>query len=193
MEVTSCSAFGIHAGILTLSRHCNLASRSGIDALFFRNRVLHWTRTRRAASHSRNMQISKSPARPQSVPSKAQTGHRSVVLVVDDDKAVADSLAFMLRHAGYETHAAYSFRQAAADATSLRPDVMVADIRLPDGNGIDLAVQIRKVLASCKILLFSGDVESNSLVDQSRFKGHNFQFVEKPIHPQDLILKLRWL
>jgi DNA-binding NtrC family response regulator len=139
------------------------------------------------------MQIGKPPTRPQTVPPKAQTGHRGVLLVVDDDKAVADSLAFMLRHAGYQTHAAYSVRQAAADATTLRPDLLVADILLPDGNGIELAVQVHKMLATCKILLFSGDVGSNTLVNQSRAKGHNFQFVEKPIHPQDLILKLRHL
>jgi DNA-binding NtrC family response regulator len=113
--------------------------------------------------------------------------------VVDDDKKVADSLAFMLRHAGYETHAAYSVKQATADATTFRPDLMVADILLPDGNGIELAVSVSKLLATCKILLFSGDIESNSLVSRSRAQGHKFQFVEKPIHPQDLILKLRQL
>jgi DNA-binding response OmpR family regulator len=137
------------------------------------------------------MQTGKSLTRLQTTVPKDQPGHRGVLLVVDDDEAVANSLAFMLSHAGYKTHAAYSFRQAAADAITLRPDLMLADILLPDGNGIDLAVRIRKTLASCKILLFSGDAGSSSVVSQSRAQGYDFQFVEKPIHPQDLISKLR--
>jgi DNA-binding response OmpR family regulator len=48
------------------------------------------------------------------------------VLVVDDEHAIADSLAFMLSHEGYETKAAYSGSEAIGMASGFRPDIMLA-------------------------------------------------------------------
>jgi DNA-binding response OmpR family regulator len=136
----------------------------------------------------------KTPLRPQPIQlKKDQQVHRGTVLVVDDERAVADSLAFMLRHEGYKAQVAYSFEEATKEMSRIQPDLVIADVLLPDGNGIELAVRLRKERPLCRVLLFSGGVESHSLVSNARAEGHDFLFVEKPIHPQDLLSKLRML
>jgi len=65
------------------------------------------------------------------------------VLVVDDNRASADSLAVLLRLSGFEVAAAYEGRQAVERAKSWRPDAVVMDIGMPDLNGFDACRAMR--------------------------------------------------
>ena len=62
---------------------------------------------------------------------------------------------------------------------------------MDDMNGIDAAINIRKFLPSCKILLFSGQAATAALLENARARGHQFEILKKPVHPQDLLAKLR--
>jgi len=65
------------------------------------------------------------------------------VLVVDDNRASADSLAVLLRLSGFEVAAAYEGRQAVERAKAWRPDAVVMDIGMPDLNGFDACRAMR--------------------------------------------------
>jgi PAS domain S-box-containing protein len=65
------------------------------------------------------------------------------ILVVDDNRDGADSLATMLELSGHAVSTAYTGHEAFAQAQSLRPDVMLADIGLPDLDGYQLARKLR--------------------------------------------------
>ena len=114
------------------------------------------------------------------------------ILVVDDDSAGADSLAFMLSHGGYQTRVAYSGKEAIQGAKEFEPDMLISDVRMPEIDGIQVAVEISKLFPPCRVLLFSGDVESRLLIEDCRTKGYNFEFFEKPLHPQELMSKLKF-
>ncbi|MGA7887166.1 MAG: hypothetical protein WCA44_15605, partial [Acidobacteriaceae bacterium] len=58
-------------------------------------------------------------------------------------------------------------------------------------NGIDAAIQIRAMLPGCKILLFSGQAATADLLERVRQQGHEFEILAKPVHPQDLLARLR--
>jgi len=62
---------------------------------------------------------------------------------------------------------------------------------MPDMNGIDAAIQIRGFLPGCKILLFSGQAATADLLENARQRGHEFEILAKPVHPQDLLEKLK--
>jgi two-component system response regulator HydG len=111
--------------------------------------------------------------------------------VVDDDSAGADSLAFMLTHAGYETQVAYSGKEAIKRAHEFKPDMLLSDVRMPEVDGVRAAIEIAKLLPHCQCLLFSGHTDSRALIDDCRSKGHKFEYFEKPLHPQELISKLK--
>ena len=65
------------------------------------------------------------------------------ILVADDNRDAADSLAFMLRIAGHEVCTAYDGQQALESIESFRPAVAVLDIGMPRLNGYDAAARVR--------------------------------------------------
>ena len=113
------------------------------------------------------------------------------VLVVDDEKVIADTLTIILNKAGYNASAAYTGNQAVDLARSEKPDLVITDVIMPDMNGIEAAIHIREFLPACKILLFSGQAATVDLLKDARVHGHEFEILAKPIHPQDLLAKLR--
>lgn len=116
---------------------------------------------------------------------------RSKVLVVDDERVIADTLAIILNQHGYDASAVYTGTAAVERARSVRPDLVISDVIMPDMNGIEAAIHIRKFLPGCKILLFSGQAATADLLENARAHGHEFEILAKPVHPQDLLDKLR--
>ncbi|MBW4043701.1 response regulator [Acidipila rosea] len=113
------------------------------------------------------------------------------VLVADDERVIADTLAIILNQSGFEATAVYSGEKAVEVAKSLNPDMVISDVIMTDLNGIDAAITIRAMLPNCKILLFSGQAATADLLDRARNQGHEFEILAKPVHPQDLLARLR--
>lgn len=113
------------------------------------------------------------------------------VLVADDERVIADTLAIILNQNGFEAFAVYSGSAAVEHARKVKPDLIISDVIMPDMNGIDAAIKIRGFLPHCKILLFSGQAATADLLDSARKQGHEFEILAKPVHPQDLLAKIR--
>jgi CheY-like chemotaxis protein len=113
------------------------------------------------------------------------------VLVVDDEQVIADTLAKILDLNGYEASAVYTGTAAVESARSLQPDLIISDVIMPDMDGIQAAIRIRAFLPNCKILLFSGQAATADLLENARAQGHEFEILGKPVHPSDLLAKLR--
>ncbi len=113
------------------------------------------------------------------------------VLVVDDERVIADTLAMILNQSGFEARAVYSGEKAVESASSFRPDMLITDVIMADLNGIDAAIMIRALLPTVKILLFSGQAATADLLEKARAKGYEFEILAKPVHPQDLLSKLQ--
>jgi len=112
------------------------------------------------------------------------------VLVVDE-RVIADTLAIILNQNGFTATAVYSGTGAIEKARTDRPDLIISDVMMDDMNGIEAAINIREFLPSCKILLFSGQAATAGLLENARNRGHQFDILAKPVHPQDLLAKLR--
>ncbi|HVI85408.1 MAG TPA: response regulator, partial [bacterium] len=65
------------------------------------------------------------------------------VLVIDDDQAIRRFLRVTLRAHGYSVFEAGSARAALVAVGTVRPDVMILDLGLPDGDGVELTRQLR--------------------------------------------------
>jgi CheY-like chemotaxis protein len=118
-------------------------------------------------------------------------GEKPRVLVVDDEQVIADTLAKILDLNGYDASAVYTGTAAVESARSLQPDLVISDVIMPDMNGIEAAISIRGFLPSCKILLFSGQAATADLLENARAQGHEFEILAKPVHPSDLLAKLK--
>jgi CheY-like chemotaxis protein len=112
------------------------------------------------------------------------------VLVVDDEVGIANSLAEILAGHGYEARAAYSGVDAINYCHELCPDIVVADVVMPKLNGVDTVLAIREFCPEIRILLFSGQAGTSDILARARAKGHNFELLPKPIHPDRLLKTL---
>jgi CheY-like chemotaxis protein len=113
------------------------------------------------------------------------------VLVVDDERVIADTLATILNQNGFDASAVYTGTAAVDSARSSHPDLVISDVIMQDMNGIEAAIRIRQMLPACKILLFSGQAATADLLEKARAQGHQFEILAKPVHPQDLLAKLK--
>ncbi len=113
------------------------------------------------------------------------------VLVVDDEQLIADTITEILKRNGFNAVCAYSGEQALQVARRFSPDCLLADVLMPFMNGVELAITIRKISAATRILLFSGHANSADLLNEARLRGHHFDVVAKPIHPEKLMQLLR--
>jgi CheY-like chemotaxis protein len=112
-------------------------------------------------------------------------------LVIDDDVAVADTLAMVLNSEGFDARAVYSGEEGVELARSFEFDFLVTGVVMTQMNGIDAAIQIRKLLPKCKILLVSGDNDSSALLHNAQSQGYRFELLAKPVHPLVLFQALR--
>jgi CheY-like chemotaxis protein len=113
------------------------------------------------------------------------------VLIADDERVIADTLAMILNQSGFEARAAYSGEKALELAVSFAPDMLISDVIMADLNGIEAAIRMKTLLPKIKILLFSGQAATADLLDKARKQGYEFEILAKPVHPQDLLNKLR--
>jgi CheY-like chemotaxis protein len=109
------------------------------------------------------------------------------VLVVDNERLIADTLVLILKQNGYDSSAAYSGEEAVRSAVALNPHIVITDIIMGKMNGLEAAMHIAEAVPDCKILLFSGQPATADLLLQARSNGHCFDVMAKPVHP-DVIL-----
>jgi DNA-binding NtrC family response regulator len=108
---------------------------------------------------------------------------QSRVLIADNERIIADSLALILRGRGYESRAVYSGEDAAELALEWKPDVVITDVVMGTMNGVALAIYLAQALPTCKVLLMSGNPAAEKLIEESESLGHDFPIVAKPVHP----------
>ena len=113
------------------------------------------------------------------------------VLVADDEQVIANTLAIILNQAGFEARAVYSGEKAIESLDTFAPDMLISDVIMTGMTGIEAAIQTRQKCPNCKILLFSGQAATADLLDRARVQGHEFEILAKPVHPQDLLARLR--
>ena len=109
------------------------------------------------------------------------------VLVVDDESTIAETLVEILTGEGFEALAACDGKSALEAVETFRPDVVVSDVVMPGGNGVELGIRIRQLLPKCRVILFSGQSATGHILREAQKRGHKFEIVAKPVKPQLLI------
>jgi CheY-like chemotaxis protein len=113
------------------------------------------------------------------------------ILVVDDQRIIADTTAEILNRSEFRAVAAYDGKTALRLATESRPDILLTDVMMPGMNGIDLAIAVRDEQPETTVILFSGQAVTRDLLENARSEGYEFELLLKPIHPEELIQRLK--
>jgi DNA-binding NtrC family response regulator len=112
------------------------------------------------------------------------------VFVVDDEFVIASTLGLILRHKGFDAISFHSPLDALEAAPSQAPDLLIADVVMPQLSGIELAIRVQGQCPDCKVLLFSGQAATAGMLEAAYARGHNFEILSKPVHPTDLLRKI---
>lgn len=113
------------------------------------------------------------------------------VLVVDDYKRTADSLAQILNTNGFQAVSSYSGERAVQLAAMQPFHYLISDVVMDSMNGIEAAIAIRRLHPECKILLISGNHDTNDLLLEAKELGPDFDVLAKPFPPELMLDILR--
>ena len=116
---------------------------------------------------------------------------RPRVLVVDDERIIADSVAAILNRSGFDAIARYGGDEAIEVINETCPDILLSDVMMPDTNGVQVAKATRMHCPHTRIVLISGNAATPNLLEHTMPEGPPFELLAKPIHPVNLIKILR--
>ena len=109
------------------------------------------------------------------------------VVIVEDDVDILEVLTLYVENAGFQTHAATTFQDGKQLILDKRPDIIVLDINLPDGNGFELAQFIRQQSNAILIFLTANDTLEYKL---EGFELGADDYMTKPFIPKELIARI---
>ena len=108
------------------------------------------------------------------------------VLIVEDDKSYAELLALNLEHRGLSCKAVYSGNDAIEWLKEYKSQIIISDIRMPNGSGIDLIRWNANQPVSIPLIAISGDVLATTETKQF-CEVMGVPYVSKPIDIDELI------
>ncbi len=108
-----------------------------------------------------------------------------VVLLIDDSVALVDNISEILEDAGYQTRRADSCASARIEAAH-GFEVALVDLRLPDGDGTELARELKRQVPDAQFVLVTGHASTESAA--AALRAGAFAYLVKPTPPGDLLL-----
>jgi len=114
---------------------------------------------------------------------------RSRILIVDDEENIGRSLRLILEREGFAVSFCRSIEECRAHPETPRADVFLLDVKLPDGNGIDLLRELMAVDNPSPALMISGHATISDAVEATRAGA--FDFLEKPLGRDRVLLAVK--
>jgi two-component system nitrogen regulation response regulator NtrX len=111
------------------------------------------------------------------------------ILVVDDEANIGLSLRLILEGEGYSVSICHSAAEFRAHTATKRADACLLDVRLPDGNGIDLLRSLRQSDNRAPVIMISGHGTIGDAVEATRAGA--FDFLEKPLSRDKVLLAVK--
>lgn len=120
-------------------------------------------------------------------PKLAQSGGKPVrALVVDDESSLRTALFRILDRQGFQVVTANAKREAEALITTDTPfDLALIDLRLPDGDGLDLMTKLRAAHPACQVIILTGHGTIENAVKATQMGAYHF--ITKPFNMEELV------
>ena len=110
------------------------------------------------------------------------------ILIVEDEPALQDTLAYNLKKEGYTVEAVGDGRAALESARRLKPDLIVLDIMLPEMDGFEVARILRKEMTSAILMLTARDDEIDRVVG---LEVGADDYLTKPFSMRELVARVK--
>lgn len=110
------------------------------------------------------------------------------ILVVDDDRLVADTLNLVFLANGFDSEARYSAAEGLDRARSFAPQLMLCDVTMPEETGLQLADKVSAEMPDIRLLMLSAYTSNLQKVDEhSTRTGRRLKLLNKPCRPELLL------
>lgn len=99
------------------------------------------------------------------------------LLIIDDEDQIRKLLSRLLELEGYEVYQAADFRSGLKQTELISPEVILCDVRLPDGNGVDIIDKIKKICPETEIIMLTA--HGNIADGVQAIKNGAFDYITK--------------
>lgn len=114
---------------------------------------------------------------------------RQRVLVVDDDRLVADTLRMVFATNGFDSEACYSAAEALRKARTFAPELLLCDVMMPGKNGLQLVAELRREMPECQMIMLTAYLTNAASVELEALRMNRpLKLINKPCRPE-LLLK----
>ena len=110
------------------------------------------------------------------------------ILVVEDETSIASFVAAYLRNAGYAVTTAASAQAALIQLASEAPALVILDLNLPDGDGVELCRRIRKTSDVPILMLTARDEDIDKIIG---LEVGADDYMTKPFNPRELVARVK--
>jgi DNA-binding response OmpR family regulator len=110
------------------------------------------------------------------------------ILVVEDETSISSFVAAYLRNAGYGVRTAASAKAAIVDLAAEIPSLVVLDLNLPDGDGVELCRRIRKSSDVPILMLTARDEDVDKIIG---LEVGADDYMTKPFNPRELVARVK--
>ena len=111
------------------------------------------------------------------------------IMVVDDDMNMRDLMNTLLESEGYEVIPAENAAAVQAAFEGPQPDVVLLDLQLPDGHGLDLLPSFKKQWPETEVIVLTGNATFDAAVEATKRGAYHFQ--NKPVDPKNLMVLVK--
>lgn len=110
------------------------------------------------------------------------------ILVIDDEKPIADIIEFNLKKEGFDVHCAYDGNDALLKVEEIQPDLILLDIMLPGRDGMEVCREVRKKYDTPIIMLTAKDSEIDKVLGLELGAD---DYVTKPFSTRELLARVK--
>jgi DNA-binding NtrC family response regulator len=111
------------------------------------------------------------------------------ILIVDDEASLRETLGIIFTKEGFEARLAQNFTEGLADALRSSPDVILCDIKMPDGNGLDLLRRVKAEHSQIPVIMITAHTSTEDAVEAMKVGA--VDYIKKPFNNDELILIVR--
>lgn len=113
----------------------------------------------------------------------------SKVLIVDDEQSMREFLALLLKKEGYETATASGVKDAVAKLPTAAMDLVITDLKLPDGSGLDILKASKNADPDAQVLMITAFSSAETAVEA--MKEGAYDYIGKPFKVDHMLVTIR--
>ena len=111
-----------------------------------------------------------------------------LIQIIEDDEAIRDVIEYILQQSDFDVTVASNAREFKINLFNTLPDLILMDVRLPDGNGIELCRKLKQDIDTRHIPVII--ISAHATAEESSKRAFADDFISKPFDLNDLLKRI---